>query len=178
MIHSGKHMEASHHFELFPLTICFHIGPAAGPSTPSTQTVDQLTDTHGGPVWLLQSRTTKTQAAARQAPLYWSWKHSIRHRGEQNKPISLFPMLYCPLENINVPLVCIEGNGEKRTKDRMAMMLWRLADIKLLVRTVRFTVSISTFFLCRSIGSFSTTSILWCSVQFAPLRMPFIVAAL
>lgn len=66
----------------------------------------------------------------------------------------------------------------ERTKERMEMMLWRLAAVKLLVKTVRFTVSISTFSLCRSMGSFSTTSIPRRSVQFAPLRTPFIAAAL
>lgn len=84
VIHSSKHMEASHHFELFGLAICFHIGPAAGPSASSPQTADQLTDTHGRPVWLLQSWTTVTGAAVRRAPRYWSWKHSIRHQ-EENK---------------------------------------------------------------------------------------------
>lgn len=86
-----------------------------------------------------------------------------------------FPMLYCPLENINGSH---RRQWRKRTKERMEMMLWRLAAVKLLVKTVRFTVSISTFSLRRSMGSFSTTSIPRRSVQFAPLRTPFIAAAL
>lgn len=28
-----------------------------------------------------------------------------------------FPMLYCPLENINARLVCIEGNGGKNKRE-------------------------------------------------------------
>lgn len=89
-----------------------------------------------------------------------------------------FSMLYCPLENINARAsawFASKATG-KRTKERMEMMVLRLA--KLLVKTVRFTVSISTFSLRRSMGSFSTTSIPRRSVQFSPLRLPFIEAAL
>ena len=50
--------------------------------------------------------------------------------------------------------------------------------VKLLVKRARFTVSISTFSLCRSIGSFSPTSILRSPVQSAPLQLPFILATL
>lgn len=53
-----------------------------------------------------------------------------------------------------------------------------MAAVKLLVKRARFTVSISTFSLCRSIGSFSLTSILRSPVQFAPLQLPFILAML
>lgn len=53
-----------------------------------------------------------------------------------------------------------------------------MAAVKLLVKRARFTVSISTFSLCRSIASFSPASILGSPVQFAPLQLPFILATL
>lgn len=84
-------------------------------------------------------------------------------------------MLYCPLENIDAPVSARFASmaTRKRTKERMEMMWRRLAAVKLLVMTVRFTVSISTFSLCRSMASLSAASIARRSAQFAPVQPPF-----
>lgn len=56
----------------------------------------------------------------------------------------------------------------------------KIVAVELLVKTARFTVSISTFSLCGSMGSkfifpdINTAEL----VQFTPLQLPFILAAL